>query len=615
VSARKRMYAGLASLGTLLLLALLALALARRQLRRERARLAELSTGLHDAATRLQAVADAVTEAIVILDGEGQVTLANRAADRLFGAAAGILAGCHVEQLLPAFRPGAAEPPIGANGPAEVQTSAFRRDGTSFAVHVESRLIAGGRIVVILEMSEVRALSAAVAHQALHDSLTGLPNERQLQEQLLARIQVAAARRTPFSLFLLDIDRFAEVNERLGHAAGDRLLTAVAERLRQTLRATDVVACRGGDDFAILPGGSATPAASARIARQVLAAFKEPLPVDGHPLEVEISIGIANFPDHGDDAVTLMRNADVARQAAKQARRGWRIYTPADAISEVEDRAVRLAELRKALDNQELELFYQPVVRVADSALVALDATVRWRHPRHGLLAPDEFLPVAEQTDIIRPLTRCVLGLAVEQQARWREQGHSIRVNVRIAGRNVQDRQLAGAVSRLLERWSVPPAALSIAVDENTTLSGDAPVLRALAEAGVGVGLDGYGSDSASLVRFRGLPFTELRLDGTLVAAAGREGVEAAAVRSVVDLAHALKLTVVATGVDDEGARACIQRLGCDAARGRLWGEPVPAGAVIPLLRLLARQSRFPGLGRYRPGSSSPPQAEPAETG
>lgn len=611
------MYAALTSLVTLLLLAVLALALALSRLRRDRGRLAARSAGLHNAATRLQAVADAVTEAIVIVDGEGGITLANRAADHLFGADAGALAGCHVEQLLPAFRPSAADPPLGENGPAETETSAFRRDGTGFAVQVESRLIAGGdgRIVVIREMSEVRALSAAVAHQALHDSLTGLPNERQLQEQLLDRIQVAAARRTPFSVFLLDIDRFAEVNERLGHAAGDRLLAAVAERLRQTLRATDVVARLGGDDFAILPGGSATPAASARIARQVLAAFKEPLPVDGHALEVEMSIGIANFPDHGDDAATLMRNADVARLAAKEARRGWRVYTAADATSEVEDRAVRLTELRKALDNQELELFYQPVVRVADSALFALDATVRWRHPRHGLLAPDEFLPVAEQTDIIRPLTRCVLGLAVEQQARWREQGHGIRVNVRIAGRNVSDRQLARAVSRLLERWSVPPAALSITVDENTTLSGDAPVLRALAEAGVGVGLDGYGSDSASLVRFRGLPFTELHLDRTLVAAAGREGVEAAAVRDVVDLAHALKLTVVATGVDDEGARASIQRLGCDAAQGRLWGEPVPAGAVIPLLQLLARQSRFPGLGRYRPGSSSPPQAEPAETG
>ena len=601
MSAQKRMYAALASLATLLLLALLALALALPRLRHDRTRLAAWSAGLHNAATRLQAVADAVTEAIVIVDGEGQITLANRSADRLFAADAGALAGCHVEQLLPAFRPGADDPPLGENGPAAAETAAFRRDGTGFAAQVESRLVAGGdgRIVVIREMSEVRALSAAVAHQALHDSLTGLPNERQLQERLLARIQVAASRQTPFSVFLLDIDRFGEVNE----------------RLRQTLRATDVVARLGGDDFAILPGGSATPAASARIARQVLAAFKEPLPVDGHDLQVEISIGIANFPDHGDDAATLMLNADVARQAAKEARRGWRVYTAADATSEVEDRAVRLAELRKALDNQELELFYQPVVRVADSALVALDATVRWRHPRHGLLAPDEFLPVAEQTDIIRPLTRCVLGLAVEQQARWREQGHGIRVNVRIAGRNVQDRQLARVVSRLLERWSVPPAALSIAVDENTTLSEGAPVLRALGEAGVGLGLDGYGSDSASLVRFRDLPFTELHLDGTLVAAAGREGVEAAAVRDVVDLAHALKLTVVATGIDDEGARASIQRLGCDAAQGRLWGQPVPAGAVIPLLRLLARQSRFPGLGRYRPGSPPPPQAEPAETG
>jgi diguanylate cyclase (GGDEF)-like protein/PAS domain S-box-containing protein len=610
------MNAALVLLAVLLVLALAALALSGRQLGRDRARLRDRSSELGASAGRLQAVADAVTDAIVMVDRGGQVTLANRAADRLFGAAAGVLAGCHIEQLLPSFRPDPGDPPIGGSGPAEAEVSAFRRDGTSFSAQVDSRLLGEGegRIVVIRDMAEVRARSAALSHQALHDGLTGLPNERQFGEQLLARIQVAAARRAPFSIFLLDLERFAEVNERCGHAVGDRLLTVVAERLRQTLRATDIVARLGGDDFAIIPGGSATPAASARIARQVLAAFKETVVIDGHPLETDLSIGIANFPDHGGDAATLMRNAETARHAARQARRGWTVYTPADDTAEIEDRAVRLAELRKALDNQELELHYQPVVRVPDSALLAVDATVRWRHPRHGLLTPDQFVPAAEQTDIIRPLTRCVLGLALQQQARWREQGHALRVNVKIAGRNVQDRQLPRAVSALLERWTVPPASLAITVDENTALPMEAPVLHALAEKGVGVALDNYGSDSASLLRLRRLPFTELRLDGSLVLAARREGVEAAAVRGIVELAHALELTVIATGVDDEATLTAIQRLGCDAAQGRLWGEPVPAGAVMPLLRLLARQSRFPGLARYRPEASSPPHTEPAET-
>ena len=610
------MNVGVALLAALLLLALGAACTAVvRQFQRDRSRLEERAADLSVSAIRLRAVADAVTEAILILDGDGQVTLANRAAERLFGAADGTLTGCHVEQLLPAFRPGASDLPMGGSGPG--QAAAFRRDATSFSAQVDSRLVAEGegRIVVVRDISEVRAQSAALLHQTLHDSLTGLPNDRQFREALLARLEVAAARRAPFSVFLLDLDRFAEVNQSLGHGVGDRLLVAVAERLRRTLRATDVVARLGGDDFAIIPGGSATPAASARIARQVLAAFKEAVTVDAHSLEAGISIGIANFPDHGGDAQTLMANAEVARQAAKQARRGWRVYTPADGTSEIEDRAVRLAELRRAIDNQELELFYQPLVRLADSALLALDATVRWRHQRHGLLTPDQFVPAAEETEIIRPLTRCVLGLAIEQQANWRDQGHALRVNVKIAGRNVQDRQLPRAVSGLLERWGVPPASLSITVDENTTLSMEAPVLQSLANMGVGVALDDYGSDSTSLLRLRALPFTELRLDGSLVASARREGVEAAAVRGIVELAHALNLTVVATGVDDEAARISIQRLGCDAAEGRLWGDPVPSGAVIPLLRLLARQSRFPGLSRYRPGSPPPPRTEPAETG
>lgn len=612
------MNVGIAVIAALLLLALVAACSAVvRQSRRDRNRLEERAADLSASATRLRAVADAVTEAILILAGDGQVTLANRAAHRLFGAADGTLTDCHVEQLLPAFRPGASDLPMGGSGPGQAEVAAFRRDGTTFSAQVDSRLVAEGegRIVVVRDMSEVRAQSATLIHQTLHDSLTGLPNDWQFREALLARLEVAAARRAPFSVFLLDLDRFAEVNESLGHGAGDRLLVVVAERLRQTLRATDVVARLGGDDFAIIPGGSATPAASARIARQVLAAFKEPVTVDGHALEAGISIGIANFPDHGADTQTLMANAEIARQAAKQARRGWRVYTPADDTSEIEDRAVRLAELRKAIDNQELELFYQPVVRLADSALLGLDATVRWRHPRHGLLTPDQFVPAAEETEIIRPLTRCALGLAIEQQARWRDQGHALRVSVKIAGRNVQDRQLPRAVSGLLERWGVPPASLSITVDENTTLSLEAPVLRSLAKMGVGVALDDYGSDSTSLLRLRALPFTELRLDGSLLASARREGAEAAAVRGIVELAHALHLTVIATRVDDEAARTSIQRLGCDAAQGGLWGDPVPSGAVIPLLRLLARQSRFPGLGRYRSGAPPPPRTEPAETG
>lgn len=612
------MNVGIAVIAALLLLALVAACSAVvRQSRRDRNRLEERAADLSASATRLRAVADAVTEAILILAGDGQVTLANRAAHRLFGAADGTLTDCHVEQLLPAFRPGASDLPMGGSGPGQAEVAAFRRDGTTFSAQVDSRLVAEGegRIVVVRDMSEVRAQSATLIHQTLHDSLTGLPNDWQFREALLARLEVAAARRAPFSVFLLDLDRFAEVNESLGHGAGDRLLVVVAERLRQTLRATDVVARLGGDDFAIIPGGSATPAASARIARQVLAAFKEPVTVDGHALEAGISIGIANFPDHGADTQTLMANAEIARQAAKQARRGWRVYTPADDTSEIEDRAVRLAELRKAIDNQELELFYQPVVRLADSALLGLDATVRWRHPRHGLLTPDQFVPAAEETEIIRPLTRCALGLAIEQQARWRDQGHALRVSVKIAGRNVQDRQLPRAVSGLLERWGVPPASLSITVDENTTLSLEAPVLRSLAKMGVGVALDDYGSDSTSLLRLRALPFTELRLDGSLLASARREGAEAAAVRGIVELAHALNLTVIATRVDDEAARTSIQRLGCDAAQGGLWGDPVPSGAVIPLLRLLARQSRFPGLGRYRSGAPPPPRTEPAETG
>ncbi|MGA8015072.1 MAG: EAL domain-containing protein [Candidatus Dormiibacterota bacterium] len=614
------MLAWASALAATVLAATLALILMARALDRGRARAAHRDQEVEAIAARLRSVIDSVAEPILIVDGDGQVSLANRAASQLFTADVQELAGCHVEQLMPTFRTGTderaaighpqtasargAEPAPGSHD----EITAFRRNGTAFQAKVDSAAIASGgaRIVVIRDLSSTPAPSPPLPSQALHDALTGLPGERQLKEQLAARLESASARKVPFSLFLLDLDGFAGINERFGHHLGDRLLEAVADRLRQTLRTTDLIVRLGGDDFAVIPGGGTTPASSARIARQLLAPFKETFIVDGRQVEASASLGIANYPDHGSDPEALMAHAETARVAAKQARRGWVLYRAEDDDAEVEDRAVRLTELRRALDNQELELFYQPVVRVTDSALMALDATVRWRHRRLGLLEPDQFVRAAEQTEIIRPLTRAILGLAIEQQAAWRDQGHALRVAIKLAGRNAQDRQLPRALGALLERWSVPATAVSVTIDENTSLAAETPVLGVLADSGHILGIDNYGSDSTSLLRLRGLPFSELGLDASVVATVRDEGGDIATVRGILELAHALGLTVIARGVDDEVTLTALQRLGCDAAQGRLWGEPVPAGAVIPLLRLLARQSRFPGLGRYRPGEPNP---------
>lgn len=609
------MLPALAALAVALAAAGLATLLLARALRRDSARVAGGIEQLGAATARLRSVADAVAEPILLVEDDGQVTLANRAAGRLFATTAEELGACHVEQLVPQFRPapGGAAGEAGAAADRVPELAAFRRDGSSFRAQVDSAVIGagGGRIVVVRDAAEVRARTGIVTPQSLQDALTGLPNERQLRDLLGSRLEAAATRTAPFSLFLLDLDAFAAVNERVGHARADRVLVAVADRLRQALRTTDVVARLGGDDFAVIPGSSTTPGSSARIARQLLAAFKEPFSVGEETVEVSASIGIADFPEHGTDVQTLIDHAETARLAAKSARRGWVLHSAAEDPAAVEERAVRLTELRRALDNQELEIFYQPVVRVADSGLLALDATVRWRHRRHGLLTPNQFVRAAEQTEMIRPLTRMILGMAVEQQAQWREKGHALRVVVHIAGRNAQDRQLPRIAGALLERWKVPATALAVTVDENTTLSAHPPVLQALADQGVGLAVDNFASGSASLVRFRELPFTELRLDPAVMAPLREADGDASELRGLIELAHAIGLSVTAKNVDDEAVLTALQRLGCDAALGRLWGEPVPAGAVLPLLRLLARQPRFPGLGRYR--ALSPP-AEPAET-
>ncbi len=582
-------------------------------LRRGRAGLAGQIARLDAARARLRSVADAVSEPVLLVEDDGQVSVANRAAARLFAAAPEELAGCHVEQLVPQFR--AAGRGAGAAPERLPELAAFRRDGTSFRAQVDSAAIGtgGGRIVVVRDAAEVQARSGILTPASMQDALTGLPSEGQFRDLLGARLEAARVRTTPFSLFLLDLDAFTAVNDRVGRAGGDRVLAVVAERLRQGLRTTDVVARLGGDDFAVIPGSGTTPTSSARIARQLLGVFKEPFTIGDGAVEVSASIGIADFPEHGTDVQTLLDHAENARLAAKRARRGWVVHSSAEDPAAVEERAVRLTELRRALDNQELELFYQPVVRVTDSALLALDATVRWRHRRHGLLTPNQFIRAAEQTEMIRPLTRSILGMAVEQQAAWRERGHALRVVVHIAGRNAQDRQLPRTVGALLERWRVPAAALAITVDENTTLAARAPILQALADQGVGLAVDNFASGAAALARFRELPFTELRLDPAALAPLRDADGDAPELRGLIELAHAIGRTVTAKNVDDEAALAALQRLGCDAALGRLWGEPVPAGAVLPLLRVLARQPRFPGLSRYRP--SSPPPAETAEAG
>jgi diguanylate cyclase (GGDEF)-like protein len=615
------MLAWAVAVGVFAVIAATALALLGRTVARSRSHRARWSAEAAVAASRLRSVVDTVAEPILIVDGDGKITLANRSAGQLFAAPAEELAACHIEQLVPTFRGGPGPHAGGGGSPpstsSDATLSAFRRDGRSFQARVDSAGLGddGSRIVVVRDLAAARAGRPLLAQQAVRDSLTGLPSEQQLRDRLRDRVEQAAGRRAPFSLFVLDLDGFAEVNQRFGHGVGDRLIAAVGERLRQTLRTTDLVARLGGDDFAVVPGGGATPASSARIARQVLAALRKPFVINGRSVEISASLGIAHYPDHGEDADLLMVRAEAARVAAKRARRGWAVYRPDDDATELEDRAVRLGELRRAIDNQELELFYQPVVRVADSALVGLDASVRWRHRRLGLLEPDQFVRIAEQSEIIRPLTRCILGLAVEQQAAWREQGHALRVAVTLAGRNAQDRQLPRVLAGLLERWRVPTSAVCVTIDENTRLPARSPVLQSLAEAGHVLAVDNYGSESSALLRLRDLPFTELRLDPALVSTLREEGGDLAAVRDLVEMAHALGLSVIARGVDHDTTLSALQRLGCDSAQGRLWGEPVPAGAVIPLLRLLARQSRFPGLGRYRSpqpagGSAAPGQAE-----
>ncbi|HWE64239.1 MAG TPA: EAL domain-containing protein [Chloroflexota bacterium] len=431
--------------------------------------------------------------------------------------------------------------------------------------------------------------SARLAHQALHDALTDLPNRALLHERLQQALRDAQRGQEATALLLMDLDRFKEINDTFGHQYGDQVLQQVGRRLREHVRAEDTVARLGGDEFAVLLPLTDAPGAT-RIAEAILSTLERPFSLDGYNMSVEASIGIAVAPAHGQDAITLLRRADVAMYAAKQATGGAALYAPEqDHYSPA--RLSLVGELRQAIDQGQLLLHYQPKLSVKTGQLDGVEALVRWHHPVRGLLPPDQFIPLAEHTGLITPLTHWVVQEAARQCRAWLDDGLSIHVAVNLSARLLHDARLAQTIATLLAAQDVRPEWLEIEITESAMMVDPAraqAVLSHLHQMGMRLAIDDFGTGHSSLAYVMRLPVDAIKIDKSFVLtmAGGREGATIA--RSIIDLGHNLGLAVVAEGVENQATWNQLAALGCDLVQGYHLSRPLPAAELTRWARSLA---------------------------
>ncbi len=457
-----------------------------------------------------------------------------------------------------------------------VEGMVFTATTASFAVGLALLVV----FAVVAAGYQRRLLRQAADHEyhASHDALTGLPNRTLFTERTARALAEAEPDGRGVAVLLLDLDRFKEVNDTLGHQYGDELLRQVAARTTGALRTGDVVARLSGDEFAVLlPGASAADAAG--LAARLQGELHRSFALDDVAVDVEVSIGIAVAPEHASDTDALLRCADIAMYTAKDSKTGATLYR-ANMHTEDGNRLLLLGDLRRALDvTDQLSLHYQPKIRLDDGRLSGAEALVRWSHPTRGSIPPAEFVPVAETTGLITRLTLYVLRMAVAQARAWLDDGLLVPIAVNLSPRCLLDPELVGHVTRLLREHELPAELLRLEVTETAVMANPAlatETLLALHRLGVRLSIDDYGTGYSSMAYLKSLPVDELKVDRTFVVHMDADPEDAVLVRGAIELGHNLGMTVVAEGVEGAAHVAALQELGCDIAQGYHYARPMP---------------------------------------
>jgi diguanylate cyclase (GGDEF)-like protein len=441
-------------------------------------------------------------------------------------------------------------------------------------------------IGTIVDVTERKLAEARLAYLAHHDALTGLPNRTMLVERLEHSMAYAQRQDRYVAVLFLDLDRFKTINDTRGHARGDELLRQVAKRLRSVVRATDTVARSGGDEFIIVAGDVGGAGDLISVAKSVQSAFTTPLKLGTDEVFVSASIGVSVYPRDGTDVDTLIKNADAALYQAKDKGRDNIQYFTVDLVESAARRIGLEADMRRALDRGEFVLHYQPLVGLRSGTLLGFEALLRWNHPVLGLVLPEEFIPVAEESGLIVQVGEWVLRSACAQQRAWSDAGYDVRrVTVNISARQFQHRDLADIIGGIIAQTQIAPGALEIELTE-TLLMSDIPnsvaTLRTLRQMGVSISIDDFGTGYSSLGYIKNFPIDSLKIDRTFVRDITTDRYDEAIAAAIIALARSLGLHVIAEGVESQ---AQLVRLGCDEGQGYFFGEPAAPAACEALLK------------------------------
>ena len=562
---------------------------------------------LRDSAHQVRLLLESTAEGIFGIDEHGCCMFCNPAGVRLLGYedSAALIGRSMFEMLRPGWADGtpmSAEAcpichPARLSGETHLGEAVLTRaDGRPFFGECWVRSIRDGRgragaVLTVLDVTERHRHTAELEYQASHDALTHLANRSYLHRCLEQLLGESVSRPPPAALLLVDLDRFKEVNDALGHKSGDHLLKLLGPRLLSLMEGQDVLARLGGDEFAILSRSAAGCEQASAFALQVRRAIQEPFDLDGMRVQIDASIGIALCPEHAAEASELMRLADVAMYQAKQAGAGYAVYDR-DLDAHSPRRLALMSDLGQAIAEDQLALHYQPQIALADGRVKTLEALVRWHHPVYGLLAPDQFVPLAELGELINPLTLWVIERALRDWRSWHEANIDINIGVNISARNLHDAELPEKIAQLLAEHCPRPNCLELEITESAIMTDPVRALQtidAIGALGVSLAVDDFGTGYSSLAYLKRLNVDVLKIDRSFVSELGGDENDEVIVRSTVELAHSLGLSVTAEGVESETALQLLAELRCDNAQGHHICPPMAADDITRWLSEHAR--------------------------